>query len=130
MRNLSGLNDLNSLNNLSLQPHFIKKITEFDVSINPGTKLTYSVFLMWDRSSKSHYFIDFGHPFFWRLWRTGMLLLTKSKGPKQDSKTTFKTKSKLHISTCQVVSARLCSDLSFISHPMERKDSQFCFCTK
>jgi hypothetical protein len=106
MRNLSGLNDLNSLNNLSLQPHFIKKITEFDVSINPGTKLTYSVFLMWDRSSKSHYFIDFGHPFFWRLWRTGMLLLTKSKGPKQkfhysEFQNYIQTKSNLHISIRQ-----------------------------
>ena len=56
-----------------LQLYFIKKICEFDVSINPGTKLTYSGLLMWNGSSKSHYFIDFGHPFIWRLWRTGML---------------------------------------------------------
>ena len=36
--------------------------------------------LMWDGSSKTQYFIDFWHILFWRLWRTGMLLLTKSKG--------------------------------------------------
>ena len=36
--------------------------------------------LMWDGSSKTQYFIDFWHISFWRLWRTWMLLLTKSKG--------------------------------------------------
>ena len=89
-----------------LQPHFIKKITEFDVLINPGTNLTYFGLLMWDRSSKSHSFIHFGHFLFWRLWRTGMLLWTKSKSPKQKFRYSgfqnyLKTKSKLHISTCQ-----------------------------
>ena len=63
-----------------LQPHFIKKLTELDVSINPDTKMTYPGLLMWDGSSKIHYFIDFWQPFWWRLWRTRMLLLTKSKG--------------------------------------------------
>ncbi len=43
MRNLSGLNDLNSFNNLSgLNDLFIlilsKKMTKFDISINPGIK--------------------------------------------------------------------------------------------
>jgi hypothetical protein len=38
-------------------------MTEFDVPINPGTKITYFGFLMWDRSSKIHYFIDFLAPF-------------------------------------------------------------------
>ena len=52
MRNLSGLNDLNSLNNLSgLNDLFSlissKKITELDFSINPGTKTTYSALIMW-----------------------------------------------------------------------------------
>ena len=41
--------------------------------------LSYSL-LMWDGSSKIQFFIDFWHPFSWRLWRTGMLLLTKLKG--------------------------------------------------
>ena len=63
-----------------LQPHFIKKLTELDVSISPVTKMTYPSLLMWDGSSKIHFFIDFWHPFSWRLWRTGMLLLTKLKG--------------------------------------------------
>jgi hypothetical protein len=38
-------------------------MTEFDVSINPDTKMTYSGLLMWDRSSKIHYLIDFLAPF-------------------------------------------------------------------
>ena len=38
-------------------------MTELDVSINPGTKMTYSDLLMWDRSSKTHYFIDLLAPF-------------------------------------------------------------------
>ena len=38
--------------------------------------------LMWNRSSKTQYFIDFWLIFIWRLWRTGMLLLTKLKGHK------------------------------------------------
>ena len=42
-----------------LQPHFIHKMSEFDASINPGTKMTYSGLLMWNRSSKIHYFNDF-----------------------------------------------------------------------
>ena len=63
IRNLSGLNDLNSLNNLGglidLSSLFIKKMTEIDVSINPGTKMSYSGLLMWLGLSKIHYFIDF-----------------------------------------------------------------------
>jgi hypothetical protein len=62
-----------------LHPHFIKKLTELDVSISPDTKMTYPSLLMWDGSSKIHFFIDFWHPFSWRLWRTGMLLFTKLK---------------------------------------------------
>ena len=38
-------------------------MAEFDVSIYPGTKMTYSGLLIWDRSSKIHYFIDFLAPF-------------------------------------------------------------------
>ena len=87
MRNFTGLYDLNSLINLSgLNDLFSlissKQNTELDFSINPGTKVTYSGLIKWVRSSKTHYFLDFWHTFFWRLWRTGMLLLTKSKGHK------------------------------------------------
>ena len=31
---------------------------EFDLSINLGTKMSYSGLLMWDKPSKIHYFID------------------------------------------------------------------------
>jgi hypothetical protein len=48
---------------------FHQKNTELYVSINPDTKMTYLGLLMWDGSSKIHYFIDFWHPFSWRLWR-------------------------------------------------------------
>jgi hypothetical protein len=51
-----------------------------ELSISPDTKMTYLSLLMWDGSSKIHFFIDFWHPFSWRLWRTVMLLLTKLKG--------------------------------------------------
>ena len=64
----------------TLQPHFIKKLTELYVSISPDTQITYPSLLMWDGSSKIHFFIDFWHPLSWRQWRTGMLLLTKLKG--------------------------------------------------
>ena len=42
------------------QPHFTKEITEFYVSTNHGTKMTYPGLSMWNGSSKTHYFIDFG----------------------------------------------------------------------
>ena len=35
---------------------------------------------MLNRSSKIYHFVDFWHSLCWRLWRTGMLLLTKSNG--------------------------------------------------
>ena len=81
-----------------LQPHFIKNVT--------GTKMTYSGLIMWVGSSKIHYLLDFWHPFLWRLWRTGMLLLTKSKGHKSNSPYSgfpnhLQTKSNLHISIRQ-----------------------------
>ena len=108
IRNPSGLNDLNSLNNLSglndlnslISP---KRIAGLDVSINPDTKMTYSGHLVFDGLSKVHYFIDFWHLFFWRLWRTGNLLLTKSKGHRSNSHYSeflkhLQTKSNLHIS--------------------------------
>ena len=68
IRNLSGLNELNSLNNLSGLKDLIslilsKKMAELDVSINPGTKMSYSSLLMWVGMSKIHYFIDFLAPF-------------------------------------------------------------------
>jgi hypothetical protein len=40
-----------------------KKTTELDVSIHPGTKMSYSGQLMWVGLSKTHYFIDFLAPF-------------------------------------------------------------------
>ena len=51
-------------------------------------------------------FIDFWHPFCRRLWRTGMLLLTKLKGHKSNVHYSgfpkhLQTKSSLHISICQ-----------------------------
>ena len=83
-----------------------KQITELDVSINPDTKMTYSGLLMFDGSLKIHYFIDFWHLFFWRLWRTGKLLLTKSKAHMSNSHYSgfpnyLQTKSNLYISICQ-----------------------------
>ena len=62
------------------QPPFIKELTKLDVSYSPNTKMTYPSCWMWDESSQIHFFIDFWHSSFWRLWRTGMLLLTKLKG--------------------------------------------------
>ena len=89
-----------------LQPHFIKKLTELDVSISPDTKMTYPSLLMWDGPSKIHFFIDFWHPSSWRLWRTGMLLLTKLKGHRSNFHYSGfpnhpQTKSSLNISICQ-----------------------------
>jgi hypothetical protein len=68
IRNLSGLNDLNSLNDLSGLNGLnslisSKKLTEIDVSINPGTKMSYSGLLIWLGLTKIHYFIDFLAPF-------------------------------------------------------------------
>jgi hypothetical protein len=68
--------------------------------------MTYPGLLMWDGSSKIHYFIDFLHPFSWRLWRTGMLLLTNLKGHKPNVHYSGfpnhpKTKSSLIIYICQ-----------------------------
>jgi hypothetical protein len=52
-----------SVASMPLQPHFIQKMNEFDVSINHGIKITYSGLLMWERSSKIHHLIDFLAPF-------------------------------------------------------------------
>ena len=74
IKNLGGLNDLNSLNNLSDLNGLnslisSKKLTEIDGSINTDPKMTYPGLLMWDGSLKIHYFVDFWHFFYWRLWR-------------------------------------------------------------
>jgi hypothetical protein len=61
-KNLSGLNDFYSVISS-------KKLTELDVSINLDTKKTEPGLLIWNESSKIHYFIGFWHPFSWRLWR-------------------------------------------------------------
>ena len=42
------------------QPHFKKEITEFYVSINHGTKITYPGLLMWNGSSKPTILLIFG----------------------------------------------------------------------
>ena len=68
----------------SQQPHFIKKLTELDVSFNSGTKLTYPGLSMWNESPKIPYFIDYWHFFCWRLWRPWMLILIKSKDHKSN----------------------------------------------
>jgi hypothetical protein len=84
MRNFSGLNDLNSFNNLvasmTFSASFHQKITEHDFSINPGTTTTCSALIMWVGSQKLNIFFIFDTLSLLRLWRTGMLLLTKSKG--------------------------------------------------
>ena len=64
------------------QPLFIKKLGELDDSINPSTKMTYPGLSMWNGSSKIHYFIDFWHSFYLRLWRPCVLFSTKAKGHK------------------------------------------------
>ena len=83
IRNLSGLNDLYSLNNLGGLNDLLSLISSKNYWAwcfhQPWHQ---NDFLMWDGSSKTQCFIDFWHIFFWRLWRTGMLLLTKSKGHK------------------------------------------------
>ena len=63
-----------------LQPHFIKKITELDFSINPGTKTTYSALIMWVGSSKTQYFLDFWHPFFVEAVEDRDVTFTQIKG--------------------------------------------------
>ena len=95
-----------SVASMTSSASFHQKNTELDFSINPGTKMTCSRLTMWAGSSKTHHFLDFWHPFFWRLWRTGMLLLTKSKGHKSNSPYSgfpnhLQTKSNLYISIWQ-----------------------------
>ena len=85
IRNLIGLYYLNSLNNFSgLNDLFsLKTIDELEISfpssLEPKSDL---LLLLWDGSSKIHYFFDFCNLFFWRLRRTEILLLTKSKDHK------------------------------------------------
>jgi hypothetical protein len=50
-----------SLASMILTASFHQKNTELDVSINPGTKMTYPGPSMWDGSSKIHFSIDFGN---------------------------------------------------------------------
>ena len=59
------------------KPHFTKEITEFYVSTNHGTKMTYPGLSIWNGSSKTHYFTDFWHPFSWRLWRPAWVIFLK-----------------------------------------------------
>jgi hypothetical protein len=76
------------------QPHFTTEITEFYVSINHGTKMTYPSLSMWNGSSKPTILLIFGTLFlgdcggqlkllFWRL----VLIIKMSTS--QDFKTTF-----------------------------------------
>ena len=61
------------------QPLLIKNLGELDVSINSSTKMTYPGLSMWNGSSKIHYFIDFWHSFYLRLWRPCVLFSTRAK---------------------------------------------------
>jgi hypothetical protein len=78
IKNLSGLNELYSIISS-------KKLAELGVVINPDTKMTYPCLLIWDRSSKSHYFIDF-----WQLKSTVMRKVSKQ------SNTVFRFCSKIN----------------------------------
>ena len=62
------------------QPHFTKWIIEFYVYVNHGTKIIYPGLTMWNESSKTHYFIEFWHPFSRRLLRPTYETKIKSKG--------------------------------------------------
>ena len=102
-----SLNDLNSLDNLSGFNDLNSLIASKNVLDLIFPLIWHkNGLLMWDGSSKIQYFIDFWQMFFWRLWRTGMLLLTKLKGHKSNVHYSgfpkhLQTKSSLHISICQ-----------------------------
>ena len=51
------------------QPHFIKKITDPDGWIIPGTKMTNNGPFLWNGSSKIQFFTNIWHPFCRRLLR-------------------------------------------------------------
>ena len=87
------------------QPPFIKNLTELNVSINPGTKMTYPGLTMWVGSSKINYFSDFwpfsiggceGHPM-----RPNLNLKDKSQMSKPNEYRYLQIKFYLHISFCQ-----------------------------
>ena len=111
IRNLNGLNDLNSLNNLSglndLSASFHqKKILSLMFPSTLVPKFHILVFYCGLGCQKLTILLIFWHPFFWRLWRTGMLLLTKSKGHASNVHYSefinpLQTKSNMHISMCQ-----------------------------
>ena len=63
-------------------PHFIKKLTELDVYINPSTKTTLPGLSLWNGSSKFLYFFYFWHSVCWRPW---MLPLTKFEDHKSNA---------------------------------------------
>ena len=57
---------------------FHQKTSWVDIFINHDTKMTYPGFLMWDGSLKIHYFVDFWHFFYWRLWRPRIIKKIKT----------------------------------------------------
>ena len=66
------------------QPHFIKKLTEHDDSINLATKLPILVSHCGMNHQKSTILWTFCHSCCRRLWRPWMVLSTKSKGHKSN----------------------------------------------
>mgnify|MGYP006975554667 CR=1 FL=1 len=101
IRNLSA--SMTSTASVASMPHFIKKNYTawcFHQTWHQND-ISWSLNVGWIIN-----FIDFWHPFFPRLWRIGMLLLTKLKGHKSNVHYSgfpkhLQTKSSLHISICQ-----------------------------
>jgi hypothetical protein len=58
---------------------FHAKNTEYYVSNNPATKMTYPGLSMWNGSSKIHFFTKFWHPFSWTLEAVEAILRDKDK---------------------------------------------------
>ena len=104
IRSLSDLNDLSSLSGLNDLYSLIlsKNYTAWCFHQTwHQNDISWSLNVGWIIN-----FIDFWHPFCQRLWRTGMLLLTKLKGHKSNVHYSgfpkhLQTKSSLHISICQ-----------------------------
>ena len=111
IRNLSGLNDLNSLNNLDglielSSLNSSKKLLRMMFPSTLAPKCPILAFSCGLDCQKFTILSIFWHPFFWRLQRTRMLLLSKSKGHTSNFHHSgfpnhLQTKPKLHISICQ-----------------------------
>ena len=88
------------------QPHFTIQTSEFYVSINHGTKMTYPGLSMWNGSSKTHYFIEFWHPFSWRLLRPSHETKIEFKGQRSNGKPNEYTDNLKPNLTCIFLSVR------------------------